>query len=249
MTGDQEKLEGFIEHVTSRKCRVEVLIRNFVPAYITRLETTTDVLKNQLAVNVFHRKFELPMAPRSDEPGTARLDETWNLAPKAVVRGFVQVHQQWFMVLENARLPKNQEAWPLAGGMYPTNLKVTFDLSGRHVHDVGLVKGVDRLQSSTLESPATYARLASTSVAKALVIPSGGGASLVGIVVDKTLCPMATMYLRAETAAVISALRHSFCRDRFVSHPGLPLHVLWGVVGDIVVLQRRGWLCSVVGGK
>eukprot|EP00435_Cladocopium_sp_Y103_P041604 s40_g11.t1 len=119
-----EKLEGFIEHVTSRKCRVEVLIRNFVPAYITRLETATDVLKNQLAVNVFHRKFELPMAPRSDEPGTARLDETWNLAPRAVVRGFVQVHQQWFMVLENARLPKNQEAWPLAGGMYPTNLKV-----------------------------------------------------------------------------------------------------------------------------
>lgn len=117
-----EKLEGFIEHVTSRNCRVEVLIRNFVPAYVTRLETATDVLKNQLAVNVFHRKFELPMAPRSDEPGTARLDETWNLAAKAVVRGFVQVNHQWFMVLENARLPK-QEAWPLAGGMYPTNLK------------------------------------------------------------------------------------------------------------------------------
>jgi len=119
-----EKLDGFIEHVTSKKCRLEVLIRNFVPAYITRLETATDVLKHPLAVNVFHRKFELPVAPRTDEPGTARLDATWNLADKAQVRGFVKVQQQWFMVLENARLPQNQEAWPLGGGMYPTNLKV-----------------------------------------------------------------------------------------------------------------------------
>ena len=36
----------------------QVLIRNFVPAYVTRLETTTDVLKNQLAVNVARRHFQ-----------------------------------------------------------------------------------------------------------------------------------------------------------------------------------------------
>jgi len=118
-----ERLETFIDHVTSKNCRLEVLIRNFVPAYITRLETATDVLKQKLQVNVFHRKFELPVAPRSDEPGTARLDETWGVAPRAAVRGFVKVQQQWFMVLENASLPQNQDAWPLAGGMYPTNLK------------------------------------------------------------------------------------------------------------------------------
>ena len=120
-----EELDGFIERVTSKgaaACRLEVDIRNFAPAYITRLETATDVLKSKIVVNVFQRKFELPQAPRGDEPSSARLDASWGLQPRATVRGFVKVHAQWFMVLENARLPAQQE-WPLAGGMYPTNLK------------------------------------------------------------------------------------------------------------------------------
>lgn len=119
-----EELDGFIERVTSKgfPCRLEVDIRNFAPAYITRLETASDVLKSNIVVNVFQRKFEVPQAPRSDEPSSARLDASWGLQPRALVRGFVKVHAQWFMVLENARLPAHQE-WPLAGGMYPTNLK------------------------------------------------------------------------------------------------------------------------------
>ncbi|CAJ1337353.1 unnamed protein product [Effrenium voratum] len=121
-----EELDGFIQRVTSMgdgaAGRLEVDIRNFAPAYITRLDTATDVLKSKIVVNVFQRKFELPQAPRGDEPSSARLDASWGLQPRATVRGFVKVHAQWFMVLENACLPAQQE-WPLAGGMYPTNLK------------------------------------------------------------------------------------------------------------------------------
>lgn len=118
---------------------VQVNIRDFAPAYITRLETATEVLKNKLAVNatrvvrgrfgapkglrsaifgslldvfgwfwpeieakpgrlagfwlvfqVFQRKFELPVAVRTDEASSARLDESWNLAATAAVRGFLK---------------------------------------------------------------------------------------------------------------------------------------------------------------
>mmetsp|Transcript_4640 Transcript_4640/g.8466 ORF Transcript_4640/g.8466 Transcript_4640/m.8466 type:complete len:680 (-) Transcript_4640:214-2253(-) len=117
-----ETLEGFIEHVTSKECRVEVKIRNFVPAYVTRLDTKTEILNSKFAVNAYHRKFELPQQPRTDEQSTARFDESWGVPSNAVVHGFAKVNKVWFMILKSARLPSNS-SWPMAGGMYPTNLK------------------------------------------------------------------------------------------------------------------------------
>ena len=118
-----ETLESFIHHVTEHECTVEVEIRNFVPGYVTRLETATDLLHSKFAVNAFHRKYELPQQPRTDEQPTARFDTSWGLPASAAVRGFVQVNKIWFMILDGARLSPNSSDWPLAGGMYPTNLK------------------------------------------------------------------------------------------------------------------------------
>mmetsp|Transcript_38428 Transcript_38428/g.78641 ORF Transcript_38428/g.78641 Transcript_38428/m.78641 type:complete len:685 (+) Transcript_38428:72-2126(+) len=118
-----ETLESFIHHVTEHECTVEVDIRNFVPGYVTRLETATDLLHSKFAVNAFHRKYELPQQPRTDEQSTARFDASWGLLASAAVRGFVQVNKIWFMILDGARLSPNSSDWPLAGGMYPTNLK------------------------------------------------------------------------------------------------------------------------------
>eukprot|EP00439_Symbiodinium_sp_Y106_P039195 s5826_g4.t2 len=118
-----ETLDGFIQHVTEHESTVEVDIRNFVPGYITRLETETDLLHSKFAVNAFHRKYELPQQPRTDEQSMARFDTSWGLPATAAVHGFVQVNRIWFMILKGARLSPNSSDWPLAGGMYPTNLK------------------------------------------------------------------------------------------------------------------------------
>jgi len=61
-----ETLAGLIEHATSTGCSLEVVTRDFAPAYVTRLEAKTDVLNSPLAVNAYHRKNEPPQPPRSD---------------------------------------------------------------------------------------------------------------------------------------------------------------------------------------
>jgi len=116
-----ETLSGLIEFVTSSTCSLEVNPRNFVPAYITRLETKTDVVGGKYPINAYHRKNEPPQQPRSDEPATVRFDGCWGLSSRASVHGFVQVHGIWFMVLQGAHLPRDP-AWPLGAGMYPTHL-------------------------------------------------------------------------------------------------------------------------------
>jgi hypothetical protein len=121
-----ETLSGLVEFAASTGCSLEVNPRNFAPAYVTRLETRTDALKSQFAVNAYHRKHEPPQQPRSDEPSTARFDEAWGLPAAArwrwPVHGFVQVGGVWFMVLRGARMPSSP-TWPLGAGMYPGNLK------------------------------------------------------------------------------------------------------------------------------
>jgi hypothetical protein len=117
-----ETLSGLIRHAGSKGRSLQVDRRNFVPAYVTRLETRTDVLNARFAINAYHRKNEPPQLPRSDEPSTARFDEAWGLPSRATVHGFVKVGSVWFMVLEGARMP-NSASWPLGAGMYPTNLK------------------------------------------------------------------------------------------------------------------------------
>jgi len=81
----------------------------------------TEVAKSRFSINAYHRKHELPQQPRSDEQSTARLNAAWGVGARAKVVGFVEVRQQWFMVLQGARLPSDS-AWPLGGGMYPTQL-------------------------------------------------------------------------------------------------------------------------------
>merc|ERR1711972_480096 len=115
-------LSGLIRHIGSKGCSLQVDRSNFVPAYVTRLETRTDVLNARFAINAYHRKNEPPQLPRSDEPSTARFDEAWGLPSRASVHGFVKVGSVWFMVLEGASMP-NSASWPLGAGMYPTNLK------------------------------------------------------------------------------------------------------------------------------
>ena len=117
-------VDAFVEAVTARPCALEVCPRALAPAYVTRLDTATGVLDGQpLAVSTFHRKNELPSAPRADQPPTARFDDAWGVpaAERAGVAGFAKVGHAWFMVLRGARLPTDS-AWPLGGGMYPTQL-------------------------------------------------------------------------------------------------------------------------------
>ena len=117
-----ETLSGLMKHVMETQCSLQVDPRNFVPAYVTRLKTATDVLFDPLAVNVYHRKNELPQAPRSDEQSTVRFDPSWGLSNRAAVHGFVKMKNFWFMVLQGAHLPTDS-SWPRGAGMYPTNLK------------------------------------------------------------------------------------------------------------------------------
>mmetsp|Transcript_87076 Transcript_87076/g.186672 ORF Transcript_87076/g.186672 Transcript_87076/m.186672 type:complete len:680 (+) Transcript_87076:76-2115(+) len=114
-------LPGFITYVTSNACSLKASPRNFVPAYVTRVETKTDVLSKKFSINAYHRKNELPQQPRSDEQSTVRFDDSWGVSSQAIVQAFVQVNGTWFMVLEGARLPKDP-SWPLGAGMYPTHL-------------------------------------------------------------------------------------------------------------------------------
>lgn len=116
-----ETLPGFIKYVTTEKCSVEVDPREFVPAYVTRLETKTDVLSTRYAINAYHRKHELPQQPRTDEQSMARFDKSWGVSSRVVVHGFAKINDVWFMVLNCAHLP-NDPSWPLGGGMYPTHL-------------------------------------------------------------------------------------------------------------------------------
>jgi len=116
-----ETLQGFIKYVTANKCCVEVDPRDFVPAYVTRLETKTNVLSTMYAISAYHRKNELPQQPRTDEQSTVRFDKSWGVSSRAVVHGFTQINNVWFMVLKGAHLP-DDPCWPLGGGMYPTHL-------------------------------------------------------------------------------------------------------------------------------
>jgi len=122
-----ETLSGFIKYVTTHDCTLDVNARSFVPVYVTRLDTSTDVLGSKFAINAYHRKNELPQQPRSDEASTVRFDESWGVSSKVrssrrcSVHGFVQIGKVWFMVMKGAHLPTDP-SWPLGGGMYPTNL-------------------------------------------------------------------------------------------------------------------------------
>jgi hypothetical protein len=116
-----ETLSGLIKYVTSNDCTLEVNPRNFVPAYVTRIETKTDVLGGKYPINVYHRKNEPPQQPRADEASTVRFDQCWGVSSRAAVHGFVQLHGIWFMVLLGMKLPMDP-AWPLGAGMYPTHL-------------------------------------------------------------------------------------------------------------------------------
>merc|ERR1712039_1039091 len=116
-----ETLSGLIRHTGSKGGSLQGNGRNFVPAYVTRLETRTDVLNARFVINCYHRKNEPPQLPRSDEPSTARFDEAWGLPSRATVHGFAKIGKVWFMVLEGAKLPSSA-SWPLGAGMYPTNL-------------------------------------------------------------------------------------------------------------------------------
>eukprot|EP00933_Yihiella_yeosuensis_P046709 TRINITY_DN422_c0_g1_i2.p1 TRINITY_DN422_c0_g1~~TRINITY_DN422_c0_g1_i2.p1 ORF type:complete len:692 (-),score=143.67 TRINITY_DN422_c0_g1_i2:236-2311(-) len=121
-----EKLSGLIKYVSENKCILQVNPRNFAPAYLTRIDTKTEVLANKFPINAFHRKNELPQQPRSDEQSTARFDSSWFGKMKAGavdVHGFVQINNVWFMILRGAKLPQSSADWPLGGGMYPTQLK------------------------------------------------------------------------------------------------------------------------------
>ncbi|CAE7665223.1 TMEM63A [Symbiodinium sp. CCMP2456] len=115
-------LSGLIEHISETPCSLMVDPRNFVPGYVTHLQTETDVLFENLAINVYHRKNELPQAPRSDEQSTVRFDASWGVSSMAAVHGFIKLKNLCFMVLKGAHLPKDP-SWPRGGGMYPTNLK------------------------------------------------------------------------------------------------------------------------------
>eukprot|EP00440_Ansanella_granifera_P023141 gb/GFBE01025130.1/.p1 GENE.gb/GFBE01025130.1/~~gb/GFBE01025130.1/.p1 ORF type:complete len:678 (+),score=146.70 gb/GFBE01025130.1/:1-2034(+) len=117
-----ETLAGFIKYVEDNQCSVQVDTRNFVPAYVTRIETKTQVTSTSLAINAYHRKNEPPQLPRSDEQSTVRFDESWGVSGRATVHGFAQIGNDWFMVLERAHLP-GDPSWPLGAGMYPTHLK------------------------------------------------------------------------------------------------------------------------------
>lgn len=117
-----ESLPGLIEYVIANECSLEVHTRSFVPAYVTRIETSTDVLGSKFPINAYHRKNELPQQPRLDEQSAVRFDESWGASSTAVVHGFAQIHNVCFMVLKGVHLPKDQ-SWPLGGGMYPTILK------------------------------------------------------------------------------------------------------------------------------
>lgn len=117
-----DSLPGLIEHVSETPCSLLVDPRNFVPGYVTHLQTETDVLFENFAINVYHRKNELPQAPRSDEQSTVRFDPSWRVSSMAAVHGFIKLKNHWFMVLKGAHLPKDP-SWPRGGGMYPTNLK------------------------------------------------------------------------------------------------------------------------------
>jgi len=116
-----ETLSGLIKYVTSNGCTLEVNPRNFVPGYVTRVETKTEVLGSKYVINVYHRKNELPQQPRLDEPSTVRFDQCWGVSSRAAVHGFVQLHGTWFMVLQGMKLPRDP-SWPLGAGMYPTHL-------------------------------------------------------------------------------------------------------------------------------
>merc|ERR1712203_337403 len=72
-----ETLAGFLKFVTCNQCTLEVNPRNFVPAYVTCIETKTGVLAKKYAINSYHRKNELPQQPRSDELSSARFDSSW----------------------------------------------------------------------------------------------------------------------------------------------------------------------------
>jgi len=116
-----ETLSGLVKYVTSNECTLEVNPRNFVPAYVTRIETKTDVLGVKYPINVYHRKNEPPQQPRADEASTVRFDECWGVSSRAAVHGFVQLHGTWFMALQGVKLPRDS-SWPLGAGMYPTHL-------------------------------------------------------------------------------------------------------------------------------
>eukprot|EP00933_Yihiella_yeosuensis_P046708 TRINITY_DN422_c0_g1_i1.p1 TRINITY_DN422_c0_g1~~TRINITY_DN422_c0_g1_i1.p1 ORF type:complete len:690 (-),score=139.32 TRINITY_DN422_c0_g1_i1:225-2294(-) len=119
-----EKLSGLIKYVTESKCTLRVNPRNFAPAYITQIDTRSEVLANKFPINSYHRKNELPQQPRSDEPSTARFDSSWFGKTGAVdVHGFMEINGVWFMILRGAKLPQGSSDWPLGGGMYPTQLK------------------------------------------------------------------------------------------------------------------------------
>lgn len=100
-------LSGLIEHISENPCSLMVDPRNFVPGYVTRLQTETDVLFENFAINVYHRKNELPQAPRSDEQSTVRFDASWGVSSMAAVHGFIKLKNRWFMVLKGAHLPKD----------------------------------------------------------------------------------------------------------------------------------------------
>lgn len=116
-----ETVSGLIRYVTRNSCTLQVNPRDFVPAYVTSIETKTEVLGGKYPINVYHRKHEPPQQPRTDEPSTARFDQCWGVSAKASVHGFVQLQGVWFMVLQGAKLPRDP-SWPLGAGMYPTHL-------------------------------------------------------------------------------------------------------------------------------
>jgi hypothetical protein len=89
--GSFERLFVFGEHC-SGSALLEVNPRNFVPAYVTCIETKTEVLSRKHPINVYHRKHEPPQQPRADEPSTVRFDQCWGVSCKASVHAFVQLH-------------------------------------------------------------------------------------------------------------------------------------------------------------
>jgi hypothetical protein len=127
LTDNPTTFTGLIKLLSNNKHHnLTIDARNCVPGYLTKVTTKTDVLKDKCDISpcCFNKKFEYPQKPNIDITSTARMSEDWliNNCVRCKVISIANIQGHMFLTLSNTKIPTNKDVWPLASGMYPTDL-------------------------------------------------------------------------------------------------------------------------------
>ena len=122
-----DTLSKLLLYMSKGKHDLKIDPRNFSPGYITEIKTPKEVMNTKYSLNHFENKYVIPTRP--SKTGNARFDENWftsNVLFRHVdVHSIIQFGKNWFMVINNTKLP-NHPDFPLCGGFHPGKLKPTF---------------------------------------------------------------------------------------------------------------------------